>query len=125
MGGVGQKYCPDCADWYPSEIYGAHMAQHNVGKASYELNVKQYTGNSKQKGENYAICVLHQKKLSDGCPVKGCRLTPFGWIRKSLMVEFFKNGIWKWQVNGNVQDIPIDTETRIVILYGVPIKIRL
>lgn len=122
-----QKYCPECQDWYSAEHYPSHMAQHNIGKASYDLNVKQYTGNPSVKGEDYAVCVLHQKKCP--CPVSGCNYKPFGWIRKSLMMKYCKQGFWETGLftKGSSQpiNIPIDVENRIVVIYGVPIHIRI
>ena len=119
---TGQKYCPKCQDWYPSEIYGDHMKQHNVGINS-DSNDNNNRHFSEKKNDDYMVCVLHQKKTP--CPVRGCKLMPFGCIKKNLMMEYFKRGFWHWSDRyGKPMLVPIDTETKIVVLYGVPIRIR-
>ena len=72
------------------------------------------------------ICVLHQKKLNGGCPVPGCTLKPFGAIRKSWMLENAKKGIFHTSDNqGNQIIVPIDKETRTVVLMGATIHLKI
>lgn len=124
------KYCRICQDYYPAPTYPDHMKQHNVGMNSDAQNHKQYTGfiDRKDTKEDYMICVLHQKKTP--CPVKDCNYHPFGMIRKSWMMSFLKTGYWQdTNEEGRPTDtytvqIPIDMNTRTVVLKGVPIKIK-
>jgi len=117
------KYCGKCQQWIGDNEFSDHMKQENIGLNSDATEHKQYIGSSKSKGEDYMICVLHQKKTP--CPVKGCRYRPFGMIKKSLMMAYFRKGVWYWQDRyGNAEIVDIDTEKRTVVLFGVTIHIR-
>ena len=115
------KYCRDCQDYYPKDIYPAHMKQHQVGNPAVEH--KQFLGTFRDKSNDYMVCILHQKKCP--CPVKGCRLMPLGCIRKSYMLEFIKSGTWiTTGYDGKLLHVPIDSSTRTVTLMGIPVKLK-
>ena len=118
-----QKYCRNCQDYYPADIYPAHMKQHQVGDPSIEH--KQYLGTFNQKdGSDYMICILHQKKTP--CPIKGCKLQPFGCTRKSVMIANAKKGFFHTSdIHGNQINVPIDFESRTVVLLGATIKLKI
>ena len=119
-----QRYCIHCQDWYPPEVFPDHMKQHNVGLNSDAMEHTQYTGSGSGTKTDYMICTLHQKKCP--CPVKGCKYFPFGMIKKGLMMQYFRDGWWLWHDRfGNDDWVKIDTDTKIVVLFGVPIKLRL
>lgn len=131
------RWCRYCEDYVPARAFSDHKRQHEIGMNSDAIERKQYTGRV-EKSSDYFICVLHQKKTVDGkCPVKSCRLVPFGVIRKSYMMRCMKGiidatGIRKVapffphnDVNtGNQLMIPIDMETRTVKIMGVPIFLK-
>ncbi|MCV0393697.1 MAG: hypothetical protein K5790_10485 [Nitrosopumilus sp.] len=123
------KYCRNCQDYYPVDVYPQHMKQHEVGLNSDAMEHKQYTGNtgrSKSGSDDYMICVLHQKKLSGGCPVKGCNLKPFGAIRKSWMIENARKGVFHTSdLKGNQILVPINMESKTVILFGATIHLKI
>lgn len=116
------KYCPDCQDYYPQTIYPAHMKQHQVGNPAVEH--KQFGGVPRDESD-YMICILHQKKTP--CPVKGCTLTPFGCTRKSYMILNAKQGFFQTTNNatGKQEQLPIDLDTKIVMIMGVPIHLKI
>ncbi len=115
------RYCRECQDYIPKSSYNDHMKQHNIGNPLVEH--KQYTGFAGKSDNDYMICVLHQKKTP--CPIKTCNGVPFGFIRKSRLIEFVKNGVWIGSDRyGNQMPIPIDRESRTVILMGVPIFLK-
>lgn len=82
-------WCKHCQEYILKKYYGDHKKQHSVGDSSIEH--KQYTGNA-EKSEDYMICVLHQKKTP--CPVPRCTGEPFGFIKKSWMIESAKRGVF-------------------------------
>jgi hypothetical protein len=103
------------------------MKQHEVGLNSDAMEHKQYTGFSNdKKNDDYMICVLHQKKLSDGCPVSGCTLNPFGIIRKSWMLENARKGLFHTSdLYGNQINVPINMESKTVVLLGATIHLKI
>ncbi len=118
------KYCGRCQQWIGDAEFPDHMKMENVGLNSDAIEHKQYTGNVESVKNDYMICVLHQKKCP--CPIKKCKYTPFGMIRKSLMMLYFRDGWWKWHHGfGNDKYVRIDIDTKIVVLFGVPIKLRI
>jgi len=118
------KYCGKCQQWIGDAEFPDHMKMENIGMNSDAVEHKQYTGSGLSEKKDYMICVLHQKKCP--CPVRGCKYQPFGMIRKALMMQYFRNGRWKWHDGyGNDKWEVIDIDTKIVVLFGVPIKLRI
>ena len=117
------KYCGRCQQWIGDAEFSDHMKMENVGLNSDAIEHKQYTGNVESVKNDYMICVLHQKKCP--CPIKKCKYSPFGMIKKSRLMGFVNSGWYRWHDGyGNDKQVRIDPETRIVILFGVPIHIR-
>jgi len=117
------KFCGKCQEWIDDKEFPDHMKMENIGLNTDATEHRQYTGSS-TGSNNYMICVLHQKKAP--CQVKGCNYEPFGLIRKSHMMEYFKIGWWRWHDRyGQDEFVKIDIDTKIVVLFGVPIKLRI
>lgn len=132
-----QRWCKDCHDYVPSRTFKDHMNQYNIGRNSDAVDRKQYTGNLEKSSEDYMICVLHQKKITDGnCPIKSCNFMPFGMIKKSYMMSCMKGIVAgvdhrvapffpHTDMNtGKHEMILIDMDTKTVTIMGVPIFIR-
>jgi|GEM_PF-3835344 hypothetical protein len=118
----GQRYCKYCQDYYPSDIFPEHMRVHEIGNPSIEH--KQYTGFTKKDSGDYMICILHQKKVP--CPIKGCGCSPFGMVKKSIMVNNAKKGVFHTSdAYGRQMLVPIDMDTKTVVLLGVPIHLKI
>ncbi len=117
------RYCKHCQDYIPKSGYAEHMKSHQQFENSDAREHKQYHGFVDAKTNDYMICVLHQKKAP--CPVKDCKYLPFGLIRKSLLLSYAKTGIYlSSDQYGNRFETPIDLYTRIVVLMGVPIQLK-
>lgn len=143
------RWCKDCQDYIPKLNFNEHQKQHNIGNPLIEH--KQYTRTSERK-EDYMICLLHQKKAPCSCNGK-----PFGYIRKSVMMQGVKGIVKEWfniekedhsnftndiieektmsgyryfikiaphLPYGNRQ-IPIDMETKTVVIMGATIHLRI
>ena len=136
---TNHRYCKICKDYFSAGIFPSHMKQHNMTMNSDAVEHTQYTGVLEKKSEDYMICVLHQKKITNGkCQIKNCNFIPFGLIRKSYMMNCIK-GIIKnkdyqrvapffphTDINtGKDMMIPIDMETKTVTIMGVPIFLRI
>ena len=132
------RWCKYCNDYVPGKTFADHKRQHEIGMNSDAVERKQYTGVSRKISDDYMICVLHQKKLTDGkCPVKTCRLVPFGIIRKSYMIRCMKGIIDATDIKkaepffphtnmntGEQLMIPIDMESKTIKIMGVTIFLR-
>ena len=117
------RWCGKCQDWFPDEGFTDHIRADNIGLNSDATDRNNQHFSEKIK-KDYAVCVLHQKKIP--CPIHDCHLEPFGMIWKSRLMEFVNIGWYRWHDGyGNDKQVRIDPDTRIVVLFGVPIKIRI
>ena len=145
------RWCNYCKDYVSTRTFKDHMNQHELGMNSDAKDRKQYTGIVEKKSDDYMICVLHQKKCP--CPVKNCNYRPFGMIRKSYMISCSKGILGLKEdkpdkeserifmnyprprvtpffphtnINtGKTEMIPIDMDTKTVLIMGVPIFLRI
>lgn len=132
------RWCKYCEDYVPGKSFPDHKRQHEIGMNSDAVNRKQYTGTSKRIVDDYMICVLHQKKITNGkCPIKNCVFVPFGMIKKSYMIRCMKGIVDATDIvktkpffphidinTGKQLMIPIDMTTRTIKIMGVTIFIR-
>jgi len=133
----GMRWCYYCKQYIGSNIFYEHIDYHKRLMNTDAIQREQYTGfREERKQEDYLICVLHQNKVP--CPIKNCHCTPFGMIRKSYMLRCAK-GIYdvkdtskrcnpffpEYNPETGKNMIPIDTETKTVIIMGVPIKLKI
>lgn len=116
------RWCRVCQDYVPN--IRDHIKQHSIGQNSDAIERKQYTGFSSDKKEDYMVCLLHQKKVP--CPIKDCHYKPFGMLKKSLLMSYIKNGeiLWHDRYGNQIPPVPIDFETKTVILFGATIHLR-
>ncbi len=141
---TSMTWCYKCKKYFAKQGFGDHIANHKR-ESNVDATVQtQYTGRfpktghgkDDDKGGDYMICVLHQKKLP--CPVVGCHYLPFGIIRKSYMMRCAKGIIRKYKEDGidhemktfpffpdSLGMIPLDMTKRTVTLLGVPIRLKI
>ncbi len=141
---TSMTWCYKCKRYFAKQGFGDHIANHKRESNVDATNQTQYTGRfpktghgkDDDKGGDYMICVLHQKKVP--CPVIGCHYLPFGIIRKSYMMKCAKGIIREWKEGREEfkiktvpffpqenQMVPIDMKTRTVTLMGVPIRLKI
>ena len=130
------RWCRYCKDYFPIQIFFRHKEQHEHEMNTDAVQHKQYAGIGETEKEDYFICVLHQRKTP--CPIKDCECVPFGMIKKSYLLRCAK-GIYDLSDTSKRCEpffpehdeetgrnmIPIDMETKTVIIKGVTIKLRL